>query len=236
MKKTIYMAASMTALMAMATTSSVLADDTDASTPSVATSHGKIAFTPKDTPTNPVDPMDPSQPGKEDPTDPGNGGTGNNGPLSLDYVSNIDFGSHEVNTGVFNALNETPYVQVTDSREVGNWALTASMTKAFTNEKTQAPLSGAVMTWSNGEVISNNGNTSAKPVLGSQFELKNGSQDVKVMNTNDTKGFAGKGTWVDRFRGTQGNNENVTLSVPSVPNAGTYSAEITWSLADVPVV
>ncbi|WP_147206810.1 WxL domain-containing protein, partial [Pediococcus parvulus] len=48
----------------------------------------------KENTTHPVDPVDPT-----DPDEPGDGsGTGEVGPLSIDYVSNFNFGIHNVPT------------------------------------------------------------------------------------------------------------------------------------------
>lgn len=57
------------------------------------------------TPGNPTtpnkirDPYDPDSYYPGDPNDPGNDGTGSIGPLTLDYVSNLRFGSHQIKNG-----------------------------------------------------------------------------------------------------------------------------------------
>lgn len=236
-----------------ATSSSVFA-----ATASTAGSTGKIQFLENDGPTKPVDPNDPNKPGKDpndpnkpiDPDDPDNGGTDNDGPLSLDYVSNIDFGRAKINqkTVEFLAKNDNPFVQVTDSREKGSWSLTAALTKEFTNTTNGSFLKGAVMHWKNGEAKSTDGNSSVAPTITNKdVQLKDNSQ-VEFMSATEAATTpvtsTGKGTWVDRFlkSGAQageqtedlGDNANVTLEVPSnSAQAGTYTGEITWTLSDV---
>lgn len=248
-----------------ATSSSVLA-----ATASTAKSIGKIKFLPNDgatTPENPDDPNtpgDPDYPGKDpddpnhvnpiDPDDPGNDGsgendgTGNKGPLSLDYVSNIDFGTSKTNAGNkhFLAKNDDPFVQVTDSREAGSWKLTAALSKPFTNSTNGSMLKGAIMEWKDGEPVSSDNNTSIAPTATADVQLGDDGQAVNFMTDNEAKGkSAGKGTWLDRFKksGTQagttgdtedlGDNTKVQLIVPGgIAQAGTYTGEITWTLAD----
>jgi len=66
-----------------------------------ATSTAKITFEGNDThsnkPVNPDNPDDPiDKPDEVDPDDPNNHGTGDQGPLSIDYMSNISFGTQEI--------------------------------------------------------------------------------------------------------------------------------------------
>ena len=95
-----------------------------------ATSKGDITFT-----VVPLDPTDPSKP--VEPADPENPGTGQTGPLTLDVVPELPFGTHEIESGtktyqIDASKNDTPYLQVSDRRGVGavgqaqGWNVTVS--------------------------------------------------------------------------------------------------------------
>lgn len=62
-----------------------------------ATSKGDITFT---EPTNTVEPLNPTDPSKPvEPADPENPATGQTGPLTLDVVPELPFGTHEIESG-----------------------------------------------------------------------------------------------------------------------------------------
>lgn len=204
--------------------------------PQGATSKTHISFSANEDPTGPVDPTDPEKPVDPtdpiDPTDPENPGTGNGGPLAIDYVSNIQFGVKEIGSGntVYNAVNENPFVQVTDKRGTGaGWSLTAQ-TQGF---KTTAgkQLKGAELSFKNGQVKTHAGNVST-PAIGHDVTFNN--SDAKVIM--DAKKDAGRGTWLDVFSGEEENNENVQLKVleGSADANVEYVAEINWTLANAP--
>lgn len=88
---------------------------------SAATSNATITFTlPSDAPPvlDPTDPTDPYDPGDGDPNDPP---TGETGALTLDYVSSLDFGTHEIDLEqkVYESTILRPFIQVTDRRATG---------------------------------------------------------------------------------------------------------------------
>ncbi|EOL45214.1 WxL domain-containing protein [Enterococcus caccae] len=199
-------------------------------------SKNHITFQANNNPTKPVNPVDPEVP--LDPTlpidseDPENPGTGNEGALTIDYISNIQFGEKDIESGdtVYNASNESPFFQVTDKRGTGaGWALSAQ-TQGF---KTTAgkQLKGAELSFKNGEIKTRSGNVSAKPL----------TKDV-VFNNNDAKVImsakkdAGRGTWLDVFTGEEGNNEKIQLKVleGSADANVEYTAEINWTLSNAP--
>ena len=233
--------------LTLSTASSVMAVGETSSSVSTA----KIDFFHDDSkPTDPLDPNNPDNPNPNDPIDPddpNNQGTGNTGPLTVDYVSNIDFGKSFI-TGdslTLKAINKIPFVQVTDSRDDGNgWSLTASMTKPFTNKANGFKINGAIMKWSQGLTKSKTGNSSTAPVA-NDFSLDKSGAVATVMTANDIK--SGKGTWLDTFEGSNtadakkdsgeilGGNEKVTLTAPtSEVDNGEYTAELTWTLTDTP--
>ncbi|MED3687100.1 WxL domain-containing protein [Bacillus thuringiensis] len=195
-----------------------------ADTASKATSENRIIFKANTNPTPPVN---------TDPTDPGNGGTGNEGPLSIDYVSNIEFGEHEITSGtqIYNIQNENPYVQVSDNRGTGaGWKLSASASK-FTNTDGSKILKGAELSFKNGEVKTKENNVSEKAV---HHDVTFNNTDAKVLMDADVD--AGRGTWLDVFSGEAGNNDKIQLKVleGSADAEVDYTATINWELADAP--
>ncbi|WP_054025663.1 WxL domain-containing protein [Bacillus sp. FJAT-28004] len=200
-----------------------------------AVSSSTISFIPDEGTTNPVDPEDPDNPDPPwpiDPEDPGNGGTGSIGALTLDYVSNIQFGTQKIASGniTYYALNKNPFVQVTDKRGTGEgWSLKAQASE-FTSEDRKV-LAGAILSFRNGRVKSLSGNVSAPPEA---YDVVFDNMDAKpVMMAEEG---AGRGTWVDVFTGTGGDNRNVQLKVleGSADTLIHYTAEITWELSNAP--
>lgn len=215
----------------------------DASTtPEASTSTAVITFDPNTGSTDPLNPDDPNKPqdpnNPSDPADPDNPGTGNKGPLSLDYVSNIVFGTHEVNGSeeTFNAINRNPYVQVSDTRaKADGWNLTAAMTTPFTGADGKSKLAGTVMNWKNGTVKAPSANANPAPTA-SNIALDADGTAVTILNAEATKG---QGTWLDVFEGGSQDlateNTNISLTVPGgQATAQKYQAEITWTLTNAP--
>lgn len=201
-----------------------------------ATSTAKITFTGDNTdPDGPVDPSNPDEPDDPnhpvDPDDPDNHGTGDNGPLSLDYVSNITFGTKQISAGdeVYHAENAEPRVQITDKRGVeGGWTLTAAASKFVATDKSE--LKGAVLSFKNGEAKTTSDNLSSAPVTS---DVTFDNNEAKTVMTAPS--LAGQGLWLDVFDGTEGDNENVQLAVPAgSAEAKEYTATITWTLAATP--
>ena len=93
---------------------------------------------------------------QHDPNNPEDDPTGNNGPLSLDYVSSIDFGTQKVvinKEQTYESTSLKPFIQITDNRGTGaGWKVTAAASSF--NDGTKDTLSGAVITFNNGEVVS----------------------------------------------------------------------------------
>ncbi|MDK4397150.1 WxL domain-containing protein [Enterococcus faecalis] len=179
-------------------------------------------------PTPPVDPTDPEKP-NPDPEVPG---TGNTGPLTIDLVSNIEFGEQEIKEkeAIYNAKTEHPYVQITDRRGTGaGWTLKASIDE-FNNEDKTKTLKGAEFSLKNGTIKSTSSNVSEKP----QGYDVNLNKDLQVIMQAVTD--QGMGTWLDVFSGTKDNNANVQLKVPagSAKAKQSYSSVIHWELTDAP--
>ncbi|WP_275401055.1 WxL domain-containing protein [Enterococcus faecium] len=234
MKKQVFYTLAATVLLSssLLSTLNVQADETEPIKDS-ATSTAKITFTGDNSdPVNPVDPDDPDNPvNPVDPDDPDNHGTGDNGPLSIDYVSNITFGTQDISTTsqVYNAENAEPHVQITDKRGVeGGWTLTAAATKFVASDNSE--LKGAELSFKNGVAETTSDNTSKAPVTS---DLIFDNTEAKTVMTADS--LKGQGTWLDVFKGTEGNNTNVQLSVPSgSAQAKEYTSTITWTLTAGP--
>lgn len=231
MKKSILSTALFSVLVLGGIATTVKADTVDS-----AISHAKIIFKGSDiSPNGPVDPENPDNPvdphDSIDPDDPENHGTGDKGPLSIDYVSNISFGTQEIaqDKEVYTAINEDPYVQITDKRGMdGGWTLSATASKFLSNDSSE--LKGAILAFSNGQARSTSDNVSAAPKI-SDFTFDN--NDAKTVMTAES--LAGQGTWVDVFEGEEGNNSNIQLTVPAgSAQAKEYTATITWTLTAGP--
>lgn len=201
-----------------------------------ATSTAKITFEGNDThsnkPVNPDNPDDPiDKPDEVDPDDPNNHGTGDQGPLSIDYVSNISFGTQEIsqNKKVYVAANAKPFVQITDKRGVaGGWSLTATASKFSAADSSE--LKGAILSFANGDTRTTSDNISGKP---DAFDFTFNNHEAQPVMT--AKSLNGQGTWLDVFEGEEGNNTNVQLTVPTgSAQAKEYTATITWTLTAGP--
>lgn len=216
------------------------------------TSHGKVGFIENTDPTNPVDPTDPTKP--VDPTDPDNPDPGTKGPLSIDYVSNFDFGiDHKVsgNDEIYYAkpvelldkdgkkIIRANYLQVTDQRGTNaGWKLSVNQTAQF-NDGT-ADLDGASLKMSQQVLNSTNMDATTTPgVITPVVTVTPDGADVKVLKAEKGQGM---GTWTDAFgtydetapeAGTSA--KAVSLDVPgkSAKNIGsTYKTDLVWTLTD----
>ncbi|CAD5897174.1 conserved exported hypothetical protein [Carnobacterium maltaromaticum] len=227
----------LTLLTAITLTTIALAGTTaQAAVANTAKSDNKISFTAGDTvvtpPVDPVDPENPNPPNPIDPTDPENPGTGQEGPLSIDYVSNLKFGAHKI-TGkniAYKALNANPFVQVTDTRGAGEgWSLSAKMTEFKSGDKV---LQGATLAMKDGVVKAGSSSNVSTPPVQSAVLFDN-EESKLIMNAKDK---AGRGTWLNVWSGTDQANEAIQLNVlAGTPEANTeYTSSITWELEDAP--
>ncbi len=221
MKKSILYSLAATTLLSATLLTGILANAAESG--DATTTTAKVTFTGgNDDPVNPVDPDDPD-----------NHGTDDNGPLSIDYVSNISFGTQEISSDsqVYSALNAEPHVQITDKRGVeGGWTLTASASKFKAED--QSELKGAVLSFENGVARKKSDNTSAQPTVNEDVTFNN----TEAQNVMSAASLAGEGTWLDVFPGEEGHNTDVQLAVPSgSAQAKEYTATITWTLTAGPI-
>src|SRR5690625_310218 len=204
-------------------------------------SDANIEFTPGTGAPEVVDPTNPEQPYEPDPTDPtepGDEPTGETGPLTLDYVSSVNFGEHEIesNIQVYESLTLNPFIQVTDRRGTGEgWAVTAvaSEFEATQNEESNETLLGSIVTFSNGEAVSTS--SSDAPNSAQEIALATGGDAAQVVTAAVDTGL---GTWVNRWFPSEADadlNDHVTLEVPGgAATTGAHTATIAWTLTDAP--
>lgn len=208
-----------------------------------ANSEASVNFTAPEEPVAPVDPTDPSKPNTESPEENGNV-TGQDGPLSLDYVSHIDFGDQEVSTTekVYKSITTEPYIQVTDVSGTGNgWQITAQASTFTSNENNTETLPAASIQFNDGDTISTS--TSESPKVEQTINLVTGGDAQEIVTAapriegESVNTAQGLGTWVTRWLASESDssNENVTLTVPgSVASVGGHTAQISWTLSNGP--
>lgn len=201
---------------------------------STATTHATVAFTQDDqTPETPVDPENPSKPG-----DGNNPGTGNTGALTLDYVSNFDFGAHKISpskqtyiASMDNANKTANFAQVTDKRagDPKGWTLKVTEKGQLQSAKAQKALTGAQISLTDSRAGSGLG-LPANQVNVTDQTLTPDNQAV-VMNALAGSGY---GLWTDAWGSKT--NPGVKLTVPTgaYPEEDTYTTSLSWSLEDIP--
>ncbi|WP_165003761.1 MULTISPECIES: WxL domain-containing protein [unclassified Enterococcus] len=197
-----------------------------------AKSTGDITFTePTDT-VEPLDPTDPTQP--VEPEDPENPATGQTGPLTLDVVPNLPFGTHEIESGtktypVDAAKNDSPYLQVSDRRGVGadgqaqGWNVTVSVSDFLNGTQ---KLEGAELNFGTATSKSTPDNDSTAPQSQTITGLSSASAATPIFVADKDQGL---GTWLSVY-----DPANITLKVPKAA-AGTFTADLTWNLVAGPV-
>ncbi|MDK1718815.1 WxL domain-containing protein [Dellaglioa algida] len=243
-----------TSAIVLTTLGLVAAPSVSADNTQTYTEKGQVGFVDSVDPTDPTDPVDPTNPvDPVDPTDPDNPGPGTAGPLSIDYISNLDFGlDHKIsgNTETYYAnptvlkdkdgkeIKRANYLQVTDNRGTNiGWKLSVTQNKQFNNGT--ADLEGAALKMSGQVFNSSNMDTTTTPTaLNSGVITPTIGQDVQVVEAGKGQGM---GTWTDSFgkytdgSATDTSKEAISLEVPGkaakTANA-TYKTDLTWTLTD----
>ena len=199
------------------------------------TSNATVDFT---NPTQAPAIVNPDNPGGEPLENPETDGevSGEFGSLTLDYVSNFDFGSHELNRNEQNYFAEnqrTPFAQVTDVRGTGaGWRLVAQF-NGFTQDG-NASLQGAEINLTNSELVTTQDNMNTAPTTSSAgIVLNQNAADITIAEEGQ-----GKGTWLTKWADDDNAaafNQSVVLSVPAaVATAGEHTGTITWTLYNTP--
>lgn len=202
-------------------------------------SKAKVMFEANTDITKPVDPENPDPTEPVDPTDPVEPGT--EGPLSIDYVSNFDFGTQktsgnaetytakpvEITLGNGEVVERAPYAQVTDNRGThAGWTLQVAQPEQLNNGT--ADLEGAQIKIGEGTVTGTP--TDKTGVAGKAVELTDTPQPVFTA-ANEAKG----GTWVNSFGTVE--EVNVELSIPAgtkIDQDTEYTTDLNWTLTDAP--
>lgn len=216
---------------------------------------GDITFEQSTEPEKPVYPLDPDPENPvspTDPTDPNGPGTGTQGPISIDYVSSLDFGMQEISnknqtyyakpqkftTGQADSPN---YMQVTDkSGLVAGWRLSVEQDTAFTAQSADAvnkEIVGAEITINaaDGE-ISSNGNSAAPTAKNITLDGAGSTAPILAADAGE-----GAGLWVATFgdlETIEGEvfNTGASLMIPgsSQTDADKYTTELIWKIENVP--
>lgn len=195
--------------------------------------------------TKPIDPIDPENEIKPNPENPG---TGNPGPLSIDYVSDIQFGKQKAYGGNFSyfasldevvnkddSKKEVPnYIQVTDNR--GNnsgWSLSVKQ-DGFLENSNQAMMEKAELRLLNADSNSSS-NSIFSPTENQTVALKLDAIGNGINSTLVTADVGkGAGTWTTSFGETVDEGKSsVELFVPggTVVEKGAYSTTLVWTLS-----
>lgn len=205
----------------------------------VSTGQSKVSveFQEDTSPPDILDPDDPTKPYDPGPGDPIDDGTGNTGPLTLDYVSSLDFGNQKIS--LVDQKYETtilrPFIQVTDRRiEPTGWIVQLKSTEIANESDPTEILNGATISFKNSECISNLGDKYTAPIP-EDFIL---TTDEAIFNVVSAIEGAGRGTWITKWCAVsreEMTNENITLTVPGgTAKPGKYSATLTWVLSNAP--
>ena len=201
-------------------------------------SNADITFALDNTVTPPVNPTNPSQPMTPNPADPHQPRTA--GPLCIDYVSNIHFGSKQIQAGtaIYSAqldqvqnstgdlISVPNYVQVTDKRGLNlGWKLSVKQSAQFaTSDSTPAVLDNASLTF-----------LAAKPNSTQLLSLA----PLTVPVTLATAALStGMGTWTLAFGNGATAAQGIQLTVPATTKkvaAKQYKTTLTWILDDTPL-
>ena len=216
-----------------------------ASVVNAADSDATITFIPGDEappvldPTDP-DPENPYAPDSDIPGDPDDDPTGETGPLTLDYVSSVEFGERQIQgtNARYQATTLRPFIQVSDRRGTGaGWNVTAVMT-TFQNGELTDSLPGAKLTFTGGSSITVSDNVSNAPNVEQNIVLDAGGDAETVVTADINDGL---GSWITRWYPSEdaeeGFNDNVTLQIPAGSNIATeniHTAIISWTLTAGP--
>ncbi|WP_051524769.1 WxL domain-containing protein [Exiguobacterium undae] len=207
-----------------------------AATTSTGNSQATITFTTDKAPVI----VDPETPDPADPYDPiGDGGnepTGNTGALTLDYAPDFNFGSHEAlatNSAVYQALDEKPFLQVTDRRAIrSQWDVNVKLGAFQNSETSEESLAGTKLSIKNGIVKSVIGLTGVPAPTTQDIELTAGATDGTTILSSAAGTFS---TWLVYWpKALEQQEPRISLNVPiNTQVKGTHTATLEWVLSDV---
>ncbi|MFS7260598.1 WxL domain-containing protein [Carnobacterium divergens] len=202
----------------------------------------ELEYTKKVGPTNPIHP---TKPGEVE-LDPENPVTGNEGELTIDYISAIKFGKHQIANKdmVYQAelssvvkdgqREDTPnHIQITDDRgSLAGWILKVKQDEAL--RFGQADLKNTILTFKNG--VSKSDNTSSL-IYTPKVNETNLTADGESQTIIEAKKNQGMGTWVSRFGvDNEEGKKSIELMVPwNVAKVeGSYHTSLIWELGNTP--
>lgn len=185
-----------------------------------AKSHGHVIITPKDGTTEPEKPIEPSDP---------SGSTGNKGALTINNVTPLLFGAHQLEGGkqTFTVTSKKPNVDISDNRgdKIG-WDLQVTSSSFVDKLDATKTLKGAVIVIPVGELKTTEGNVSDAPAAYAvELDTTKPVSATIMSATSET----GKGQWANIF-----DEKAVKLIVPAGNLKGEYLSTLTWSLIDAP--
>jgi hypothetical protein len=178
------------------------------------------------------DPYDPDEPYPGDPNDPGNDGTGSVGQLTLDYVSNLRFGKHEMKQGsglTATALNTHAMVQITDGRGNGNgWTLQLKP-DFLVGEQTGSVIDDGYLYLGSEAIRKPSTNVSQPPVLKTQRIQMGQYANILTAPAN-----TGSSTWVLGLNQDANNPTQLVINSTGNALADHYVGSLSWSLTNAP--
>lgn len=198
------------------------------------TTHAKVSLVEPVTPTNPndgLDPYDPDDPYPGDDNDSGNNETGSVGKLTLDYVSDLRFGSYQRRQGglIATAKNTHAMVQVTDARGSGSgWTLQLKPDE-LVGEQSGSTIDDGYLYLGSVAINKSSNNASAPPVSKS-FKIPLGTYENIVVAPIDT----GLSTWTIGFNQDSDSPTQLVLNDISNAPADHYVGSLSWSLTNAP--
>jgi hypothetical protein len=144
--------------------------------------------------------------------------------ITLDSAPNIDFGEHNIDTSAqtYTAENIDTPIQVTNPGVNSGWTVTVAASE-FKGDNSHT-LKGAVLTIGKGTVSTAEANQSTAPTA---IAVTTNSSAQTIFSAAD--GNTGVGVWQ-----SMPDKTTTTLAVPAGNVAGSYKADLTWTLTNAP--
>ena len=153
------------------------------------------------------------------------------GDITLDQVASFNFGSHAIagSTQIHPSTDDDATIQITDLRGTAEgWDLNVSLS-AFTLVDGDDTLDGAYIEISGVIIDGINGTVGDAPTSDASATLEIASDGVETDILNAVTG-SGSGVWA----ATWGETDATLIVLPGSAKAGSYSADLTWSLQSTP--
>lgn len=196
--------------------------------------HASVNLIDGPTPTDPnqiLDPYDPDEPYPGDVNDVGNDGTGSIGQLTLDYISNLRFGSYAIKQGGLTATakNTHAMVQITDGRGNGNgWTLQLKP-GPMVGEQTGSVLNDGYL-YLGTEAIRKPSTNMSDPPVEKTLRIPIGSYENIAVAPQNT----GMSTWTIGFNQYADSPTQLVLNDTSNASPDHYVGSLSWSLTNAP--